>query len=435
MKRKAGQANVEEHPKGSGRYRVRARADGKLKLVVSGVSRAEAEEAAAAFTTIRNESALREGVTLTQFGVGFLYRRGRLGIRAIKADVNRWKLYIDKDPIGALPVSSLGRRDVLEWLDRRDLAHQTRKNALNLLRVALQEAVDRELLSANPARDVRVHRAGAARAIDGLEGVLTPAEQQALVAAVPERERPVVVFALCTGLRQAEQWWLKWEDVGADRVLVRRSVGGLAPKSGKPREVFLLPPALLALETLKRRSEFVFAGARGCRRGQGKPPKRWRTWLRAAGITRRIRWHDLRHTCATSLLAGWWGRRWKLDEVCQMLGHSSVTVTERYARKLSETQKLAVSETPVSMFPGGNITPSKLAIPQADGNVFVNRRSRVQIPKLAPALTGAVGERAGNSQETAPIAVWALVEAAERLRLKPLSRTDPGGVNSARRAR
>lgn len=98
----------------------------------------------------------------------------------------------------------------------------------------------------------------------------------------------------------------------------------------------------------------------------------WHKWVEAAGIKRRIRWHDLRHTCATSLLAGWWGgRKWTLDEVCGYLGHSSVKVTERYARKLGETQAKAVSETkfPVGQAGGGNVakplnatTPCKTVI-------------------------------------------------------------------------
>jgi integrase len=50
-----------------------------------------------------------------------------------------------------------------------------------------------------------------------------------------------------------------------------------------------------------------------------------------AGITRRVRFHDLRHTCASSLVAGWWGRAWRLEEVKAILGHGSVTMTERYA--------------------------------------------------------------------------------------------------------
>jgi len=350
-------ASIEEHPKGSGRYRVRARVSGKLRVVASCVSKAEAEEAARAYETIKHEADLREGVTLTQFGAGFLDRRERAGVRGIAQDRARWKLYVDGDVLGALPVSTLARRDVLEWLDRlTHLAFQTRCNALNLLRVALQEAVDRELLGMNPARDIRVHRAARATATDGLDGVLTPTEQRALVAQVPEAERAVVVFALCTGLRQSEQWWLRWEDVREDHIIVRRSAGGLPPKGGKPRIVPLLPAALAALRSLPRRGPWVFTAPRGGRRKHGNPPTGWHAWV-ADAIGRRVRWHDLRHTCATSLLAGWWspdGKRWALSDVSKLLGHSSVQVTERYARKLESSLADAVARTAGPEFPSGN---------------------------------------------------------------------------------
>lgn len=395
-RRRSGHATVEEHPKGSGRYRVRARMGGKLVTVASGLSEPEAADVADAHAAERSETSLRQGLTLTAFGAGFLARRERAGVRAISHDRNRWSLYVDRDPIGALPVSTLGRRDLVEWLDRRTgLAHQTRKNALNLLRVALAEAVDRELLAANPARDVRVHRAGSATSADPLDGVLTPAEQRTLLEAVPEAERPTVVFALCTGLRQSEQWWLRWEDVGAGSVMVRRSVRGLAPKGGKPREVFLLPPAITALAG-EQRSPWVFPALRGGRRDHGKPPRGWQLWLRAAGITRRVRWHDLRHTCATSLLAGWWGRKWSLDEVCRMLGHSSIQVTERYARKLAETQRFAVENTPGFLFPIGNLEGAKMLEHNGNHSGFVNRRSGVQIPKAAPQLRAVPGNALGT---------------------------------------
>jgi len=347
VKRRAdGEANIEEHPKGSGRYRVRARINGTLKTVGSGLSAAEASELAAGYTVVRNADVLREGLTLAQYGVGFLNRREEAGVRGIKKDRYYWGKHVAADELGSLPVATLGRRDVVEWRDRRTgVAHRTRVKLLNLLRVALTEAVDRELLKANPALEVRVHKSGAARAKDDLEGVLTPAEQQKLIAAVPERERATVVFALCTGLRQAEQWWLHWSDVGMASIVVSRSSGGLPPKSGKPREVHLLPAAAAALRSLAKGSGIIFTAAKGGRRQEGKSPRGWSKWVTAAGIKRHIRWHDLRHTCATALLAGWWGRKWSLDEVCSFLGHHSVTVTERYARKLNETQRLAVSET------------------------------------------------------------------------------------------
>jgi integrase len=397
-RRRSGHATVEEHPKGSGRYRVRARVGGKLTTIASGLPESEAADVADAFAAERSAETLRQGITLTSFGAGFLARRERAGVRGIREDRGAWARYIDRDPIGALPVATLGRRDIVEWLDRLTrLAHQTRKNALNLLRVGLAEAVDRELLAANPARDVRVHRSGAARSTDGLEGVLTPAEQQALLAAVPDAFRPMVAFALCTGLRQSEQWWLRWEEVGPGSVMVRRSGRhGTAPKNGRPREVFLLPPAIAALASLPRRGEWVFPGRGGERRSHGTPPKQWHAWLRSAGITRRVRWHDLRHTCATSLLAGWWGRKWTLDEVCRFLGHSGIQVTERYARKLAETQRFAVDNTPGFVFPLGNLGAPKMLESKETTDRFVNRRSRVQISKAAPQLRGVDGNALGT---------------------------------------
>lgn len=60
---------------------------------------------------------------------------------------------------------------------------------------------------------------------------------------------------------------------------------------------------------------------------------------RRAEHDRRVRWHDLRHSCGTSLNAGWWGRVWSLEEIRDLLGHSSVKVTEIYAH--SDWSKLS----------------------------------------------------------------------------------------------
>jgi integrase len=46
-----------------------------------------------------------------------------------------------------------------------------------------------------------------------------------------------------------------------------------------------------------------------------------------AGITRRFRFHDLRHSAASSLAASV-----PLQVIQRMLGHKSIRMTERYAR-------------------------------------------------------------------------------------------------------
>jgi integrase len=429
MKRKQGHANVEEHTKGSGKHRVRARVKGKLVTVASGLSKSEANEVANAYAVVRNEKELHEGITLGQFGVGFLDRRERNGVRGIATDRSYWRQHVaggpvgrepnvvdvPPDPISALPISSLTRRDVLDWLDRRKRSHRTRKKALCLLRVCLQEALDRELIQHNPARDVRVHKSGDRTATDDLAGILTPAEQKALIAAVPESQRPLVVFSLLTGLRQAEQWWLQQGDVYHGHIVVRRSRRGLPPKSGKNRTVYLLGPAEQALKVSASEGKYVWPAKLGGRRQEGKAPKGWKQWVRDAGINRRIVWKDLRHTCATALLAGWWGRKWTIDEVCQHLGHSSVKVTEIYARKLAETNQLAVAQTvfpessPLMLKPMTNPAKNK----GADSGIrtrdlrFTNSGRTIS---SSGRLLGGVFPRGNVSAEPS---VWALALAAE----------------------
>lgn len=419
-RRAPGQANIEEHPKGADRYRVRVRVGGKLKTIASGLTYAQATTTASAYIEVRNTEVLREGVTLSQFGVGALNRRERQGVRGIKQERGRWSKYVDDMPIGQLPVATLGRRDIVDWRDaliERGLADQTIKNALNLLRAVLSDAVDRELLQVNPARDVKVRSSGTSE--EDLSGVLRPNEQMALLRACPERDRPVVLFALLTGLRLSEQWWLRWEDIREDHVLVRRSVDGKAPKSGKTRRVPLLEPARELLALLPRSSEWVFPGTRGGRRDYGKRPRGWAIALK--GLGRNIRWHDLRHTCGTSLLAGWWGRKWSLEEVRGFLGHSTVQVTERYARILDESVADAAAAT--RLFPLSSQAeglrmlqvPEKIESQLCDLNARPTVYESVSQANDSASLGHHTFPVGNSSSQVYSPAAWALAEAANRL--------------------
>jgi hypothetical protein len=86
---------------------------------------------------------------------------------------------------------------------------------------------------------------------------------------------------------------------------------------------------------------------------------------------REVRFHDLRHTCASSLIAGWWGRRWSLEEVKGLLGHRSITTTERYAHLAESALNNAARETGhlPSVSPGSDaesgVTPRNHSAPPA----------------------------------------------------------------------
>ncbi len=302
-------------------------------------------------TELQAEAALG-GATMASEWERFAVARRKL-VRTWRNDESIWGLYYEADPISAVSFPELSRKHVKAWLGRmvsRGLARQTIKNAANLGRVFCADLLELELIAANPFVGLVVPKvADASRTADGWT-VLDPDEQLTLLDLVTDEEYHFVAFALHTGLRLSEIINLKVEDIDLEAgiVTVRRSKGGLRPKSGKVRRVPLIGLAIQAATWAVEcaRGEYAFPSPRtGKKRYDGRVPHGWRVWLRRAGFKRRVRFHDLRHTCATSLLAGWWGRTWNLKEVQQIMGHAQQSTTERYAHMLDETLLKAGAET------------------------------------------------------------------------------------------
>jgi len=173
-------------------------------------------------------------------------------------------------------------------------------------------------------------------------------------------------------------------------VVVRFGSKGKLPKNGKVRRVPLFGLGLAAargwLDVLptyapKNPDRLVFPGPTGARRRIGAPyqskkettlvdgvktvkvPKveLFHTWLEAAGIKRHLRWHDMRHTCGSSLVAGWWGRHWTLEEVKEMLGHSDISVTQKCAHLVASALQQAARESGSNLVPGRGFGGSGIA--------------------------------------------------------------------------
>jgi integrase len=345
-------------------FRPQAWVDGKRISLGVYETREEAEAMLDAARRAAKEERIVDGVTLRTWAGRALDRRERQGLRAVKRERSRWKIHVDGDELADLPVRDIQRKDVQRWLDRRlgartqgarakrgrTVSRQTVQNALTLLRSVLEDAVARGVAETNAAESVHLPRARG-RTVEPWTYLL-PEEQARLLSVVSEPARPAVAFAIATGLRQGEQWALELADVHLEAeapfVTVRFGAPGMPTKSGKPRRVDLLPSGvdavraqldvLAAMEARAKRKRrgpsnphrLLFPSLRGTRRQPGAPTG-WEAWVVAAGLGRPLRWHDLRHTCASSLVAGWWGRAWTLLEVRAQLGHSTVTITERYA--------------------------------------------------------------------------------------------------------
>jgi integrase len=183
---------------------------------------------------------------------------------------------------------------------------------------------------------------------------LSPVQARALLDTAREaddRWSALYVLAVSTGLRQGELLGLRWEDVDLENTTLRVRHTLQPPGFPKGAPARLTPPktrrslrgvhlprsTVQALLGHRELQEAERARANGSWRDYGLVfpntlgsyadytnlvPRHFKPLLKKAGLPN-IRFHDLRHTCATLLLTK--GVHPKI--VSEMLGHSSVSIT------------------------------------------------------------------------------------------------------------
>lgn len=150
--------------------------------------------------------------------------------------------------------------------------------------------------------------------------------------------RPMILLSINTGLRRGEIFSLRWENVNLERALI--TIEGSYAKSGKTRHIPLNSEALSILKAWSKQTDnhnLVFHNKNGLRFDNIK--KGWTNILTAANI-KNFRWHDLRHHFASRLvMAGV-----DLNTVRELLGHSDMDMTLRYAHLAPEHKANAVEK-------------------------------------------------------------------------------------------
>jgi integrase len=149
--------------------------------------------------------------------------------------------------------------------------------------------------------------------------------------------KPMVIVSLNTGLRWGELVALTWDKV--DMTNANLTVIGTTAKSGKTRHVPLNTTAMIALKKWQNQSTgpVVFPGRDGGTLDNVN--RSWNAVLTVAKITD-FRWHDMRHHFASRLvMAGV-----DLNTVRELLGHSDMKMTLRYAHLAPEHKAAAVAK-------------------------------------------------------------------------------------------
>jgi integrase len=268
--------------------------------------------------------------------------------------------------VGDVPMGSLSPQDVeriVTTMEAKGRSPQTIRNALTPLRHALNHAVKHGTIPQNPATaDLVDLPKKVQRKVD----TLTAEEAKGFVeAAKGERWGALYVVLLGGGMRPGEALGLKWDDfdgkaVRIDRALVRARNGRdwrlRETKTAKSRRTVPLPGfAVNALKEFRRlqAEDKLQAGSEWNETGlifvdEKGEPLRWRSLARATFrniLTEAdlpdIRPYDLRHTCASLLLAA--GVNPKI--VSERLGHSTVALTlDTYSSVLPGLQEEATAK-------------------------------------------------------------------------------------------
>jgi integrase len=231
------------------------------------------------------------------------------------------------------PLEAITPELITTWRDSLvGLSNRTKNKLLVVLGGVMGRAQHVWDLPINPVSSVEKQRARSSGDID----VFSPEEVLALVrAAGSDQDAAIFLTAAFTGLRRGELLALRWRDVdfsnSAIRVRASYAAGHLTtPKSGKVRSVPMAPDVAEALARLGQREhwtgddDLVFCGDVGGYLDGSALRRRYAAALARAGL-RSLRFHDLRHTFGTRMIA-----KADIRRVQEWMGHADIQTTMRY---------------------------------------------------------------------------------------------------------
>lgn len=296
--------------------------------------------------------------------------RPRVRAKTFKSYAQLVRLYI-KPALGEFTLAQVTPEKVQALYNKMGddgLSPRTVRYTHSVLRSALQQAVRWGKLHRNPADLVDLPRQERREM-----RALSPEEATRFIdASIYSRFKALFSLLITTGARPGEALALKWADVDLDgkkiaitRTLSRAGEGWTLeePKTARSRRSVPLPPSVVSdLRELKKEQAairlkagggytdhgFVFSTSTGEPLHDRNVNTEFKGVLEAAGLPD-IRLYDLRHSCATLLLAA--GENPKV--VSERLGHASITLTlDTYSHVLPDMQQAATDKLEEMLFNG-----------------------------------------------------------------------------------
>ena len=278
----------------------------------------------------------RNDLTFSAFAVEFYIPHAKMHKKTWQEDV--WKIDRQLAPyFGKYRLSTITARDISSFhtKEKQRTSATTANHFMTLIKRMFTLAVKWNLIEKSPAAGLDKFKEPPNR-----ERYLSKEELPKFLRALDEQEDRLSVAAikllLYTGGRRNEILSLQWSQVKFDenRLFLPDT------KNGRSRSIILNDRALAVLKELdenKGESDQLFPSRKGARKKYINDLRiPFGKVCRAAGIEG-MRVHDLRHSFATLAIQG--GA--SLYDVSKLLGHSDVSMTQRYAHMVDDSLQKA----------------------------------------------------------------------------------------------
>lgn len=252
---------------------------------------------------------------------------------ASPATKENYRTYVEslRGSIGGRPLETVTARDIQTWVASMQQAKKsgkTIKNHLAFVAGALNRAVETGELASNPCKGVR--GVTATRSVEPV--FLTPEQVHGIADRVTPKYRPFVLWLAGTGMRFSEATALTVGDIDVAAGTARvnkawKRVPGSGVELGAPksrrsiRTVNFSPKLLEGIDMDRPADELLFQSTVGTRVNIDTFRVTWDVAVK--GVVPRPRIHDLRHTCASLMIAG----GVPLPAIQAHLGHESIQTT------------------------------------------------------------------------------------------------------------
>ena len=234
--------------------------------------------------------------------------------------------------VGDISLSNVGVKEVESFIaNKRKKSVHTARRCFVTVSAAMNKACDWNYLNSNPFANVVKPK------LPELQPLFFSKEEfKKLLEIIDNDEfRELCIVAVLTGMSFGELANLQWEHVDLiNRIIYVQNTEEFTTKSKRNRKIPMnqVLHRLMAMRKESAVNRYVFHNGMS-KLDKDYVSKKFKQYVINAGLNNKLHFHSLRHTCASWLVQS----GVSLYEVQRILGHSSISVTEKYAH-LQESQ-------------------------------------------------------------------------------------------------